>query len=1574
MTTYSFKYSVLENSNEPLDYYAPVSFLVWYQQQNYAAQNIDSTFAQYQNYIHAWGKFRKKSKQETVDIVRDSYIQVLREIVVNFSTEEEKRFISNADFTDPLDLDVILPFFIKKIKSICLFYSGQREEVKTAVIQHSLKGSNVGVENLIKKLIFDAATTNQVDYTTYTSSFPPLSTIAAGLSVYVEELYDLNEHYYNLNPLADFKKSYPSDATREALSSANLNTIYPKLYIALREAIVDAIKQYPLFITTLGVNNFTINPVVSGTEFNYLKPRDFITYLSGGEQSLKLNLLKKLAPKYMANDFYYLSTGTTNTSFVSGLLFSVKDQGAPTLNLLNRQFPSTASVTNLDYLFTEYEIGRFFLPQHAGIVVHNTPYKSYAIDIANLMPNTVYAFPDPDVIGNVSYNSQTDNELIPLIYTLDLEWNKRSRSEQFSFGDVLSNSYNQLYYGYQSQSQDQQKDIAGLSKTYDNLQFWEGERQEQWSSPDLWPGLNRVESLPYAQRQDALLVGDLTPVSWGSDIFGNEFGVLKRVNELRSLSAINYDDGGVMPGSSTVGLCAAAISPQSLYAKKNRVPGSLYYKNNYTTLLTQVSSSLSAIFYKYPTHVQQEIYNEVLYFNLYYDTFVIETLNFVIVDSFNYDYASNRVIATNSSGSYFPKYINSRKLEAFAGEWYSEKENALYVAFLRLQPTLSGSNYRILYPEIYKSILSQINFKKVYPEAIIPSFTSNSYSLCAGLISPPQINLNSIDGVSFSKSEKSNLFNFTYLGKNLNRLPFFVNEQLKEGDWDIFLETFNPRLFKPFYFVYDNNYYNPQLPFLVKYNASSSAIVGGHNSRLGTLNYGQPQPLQTTYLYNDGDGTVQINSKGTYIIQFDWESYDLASVFIGCSGYQVKRVDNNLIFNFGTENAVVMSKYDTPVSNLINFSSTYTVLTGVSAITQTAIASANTVAISGFTDYTIVSASQLDVNVFDFSPADYGDYDTFVLVTSGSSTLYTITSSYPSTGGGVILTVAPSAANIGIISNVFAYSDITPLKCTVYCDITRPVYPDPSILKITLTTDPVSADPIFCSTPDSIYNGLYITKTGPGSGLVFTDPSCIVCGDTCYHEFPYNRTITILASADRFSIFNRWIGGPCDGSSNSACTFNITNLESITAQFNALPFFTLTVDSIATNGRTVTNDLKIDCPTVACQADFLVGTNLTLSCLEPLSGWFFQGWRGGPCQDIITDNICSFQISENLTMSAQYIRYHDYNVQVTNMFNVSSLYYGVVDYGVVVARPTWLAPLVVPFSTTGSQSYSGSNEESYSTYLVLSANPTRGYMLSGWYNLPSNAVVDNNLNTASFAVTNDAAISAIFDIGYYTLSLQFSGDGTGFLYNSAYNIFTDNGNAATPSTYQILSGTNLTIYLSAYPQNTVISLSSHTGSLGLAASAIDIRMDTDRTVVATVSTGNFYNLDIIRIDTVCGNISSVPPRLNCGDTGITCAALFAAGTTVTLYLTGESSTCRLSAYVGEGITYYYRGGTGINFNPNIIDSFTLGDTLGSIDPSILLDPAGAPYIGGEGINITNGDVTVSMTTNRIVSASFYTSS
>jgi hypothetical protein len=67
----------------------------------------------------------KKSDENA--IVRDAYVNLMREITLNFSTEEEKRFILNADFEDDSDLDIIIPFFIQKIKQISIYYSDKRK-------------------------------------------------------------------------------------------------------------------------------------------------------------------------------------------------------------------------------------------------------------------------------------------------------------------------------------------------------------------------------------------------------------------------------------------------------------------------------------------------------------------------------------------------------------------------------------------------------------------------------------------------------------------------------------------------------------------------------------------------------------------------------------------------------------------------------------------------------------------------------------------------------------------------------------------------------------------------------------------------------------------------------------------------------------------------------------------------------------------------------------------------------------------------------------------------------------------------------------------------------------------------------------------------------------------------------------------------------------------------------------------------------------------------------------------------------------------------------------------------------
>lgn len=1614
MNTYTFKYSILEDSEEPIDYYAPATFLMWLNQQNSINQDINRTFELYREYVLAWSKYKGKSEEETSNIVRDSYIQVLREIVVNFSTEEERRFILNADFTDAYDLDVILPFFIEKIKAICLFYANTREEVKTAPIQHNLRGSNLGVENLVKKLIFDAARTNQIDYSQFTCSFPPVSAIARGLSVYVEELYDTTDTYFNNNPLSSYNSFKNDSSLRIQLSSSNLNSIFPNLYLNFKQAIIDAIREYPFFVKTLGTNNFSVNPVLSGTELQYLKPRDFISYLSGGTEELKLNVQSLLAPKFIGTDFYYLSTGETTTKIVSGLLFSTKTvTSSPTLNFLNKQYPSTASVPNLNLLFTEYELGRFFLPQFTGLLIHNTPAKTYEIDVSQLKPNSVYAFPDPNVIGNVSYGNSVEEVFIPLLYKIDLTWNKISRSNQFAFGDVLSNSYNPLYYGYQSQSQDLQRDISGLSKAVDNVQFWTGNKQEVWSNPDIWEGLSINDALPLEERQQSLLANNYTPVYWGSDIFGNEYGILKNIFPLKTLSAIDYNDGSVMPGSNTVILSADNYSIRSLYDRKYLTPGIFYFRGVDSTVLP-ASAALSAIFLKYPSDIQEEMSSSVLYFNMYFDTFVLETQNYVIIDSFNYNYDSNKIIINNSAGYFIKKVFTNNKLEKFAGEWYSENDNTLYLAFTQLLPYLSGSNYKVLFPTIYKTPLTNIKVEKVYPPANTP-ISINSYSLSAGFAEPPQINLTQLNGISFTKSEKKGLFNFTYLAKNLNGMPFFVNEQLKEGDWDIYLETFNPRLFRPYYFIYDNNYSNPIMPFLVKYSGTVGGTMGGQFLKKGYIDVGfESDPGELTYLFADGVRPVQINKPGTYIVQFDWESYNEVSIFVGCSGYSIKNVGSNIIFNNSTPNAVVLDTYGEVDGTSIAFGTYYNTLTSVSALALTPVVTAFFVGISSNSEFSVGSATKISPSLSLTSPAFYGDYNKWVLsdkidltyqefaetvLQDGNVTCFVVDSLFnPVTStDDYIFNLMPAKSFVSRLSgSVFLYPAASFLNqySQIACNVERPTYPDTSVLKFTLVPSVSTTQLTFCNQPSEILRDLYITKTGTGSGVVFTDPYCIDCGTTCYQSFPYNSTVSIIASANTDSEFTRWIGGPCNLSQSPDCVYNVTDSYTVTAVFTVIPRFIVDAVSLGyivspafglqSVGRIYSTDGIINSPDIR-SFNYKNLANVSLSCIVPISGWFFTGWQGGACAGISDRNVCSFQVSEAQYVSAFYVRYYDYNLTLETTTTASDLqnYGKVISYtqydtnqincsGRTIEGPT--GTCTYAFTGTGQLSGIG-------TFITLSAIPARGYQFKEWINIPPYGRTYGDDRTGlEFTIASDVSLSALFDTGFYTLTIEFSGDGVGWIKSAdplnpgaydEYSINADSGNSTLQTKYQIISGTVLTLYASAYPDNTIIGLSSRTTILGVGASAINITVDSDVSLVATFSAGTFYTLEVQRFGTNCGVISSVPTGINCGPGGgPVCLQILPKGTTSIVEAT-LTPNCNLSAYFGDSVIYRYAAGRGIVFNPAGTIEYIEGESFVLADGSLSLDTTGAPYISSGSINVTNGEIKIPMTTNRTVSAYLY---
>jgi hypothetical protein len=65
--------------------------------------------------------------------------------------------------------------------------------------------------------------------------------------------------------------------------------------------------------------------------------------------------------------------------------------------------------------------------------------------------------------------------------------------------------------------------------------------------------------------------------------------------------------------------------------------GSIYTKNIVSKLIQPLSSSLAVTFDKYPTNIKNEIYNNVIDFNVYNNFIWIRTLNYMIFDRIEYD-------------------------------------------------------------------------------------------------------------------------------------------------------------------------------------------------------------------------------------------------------------------------------------------------------------------------------------------------------------------------------------------------------------------------------------------------------------------------------------------------------------------------------------------------------------------------------------------------------------------------------------------------------------------------------------------------------------------------------------------------------------------------------------------------------------------------------------------------------------------------------------------------------------------------------------------------------------------------
>jgi len=478
-------------SEDYLDFQSPFSFFDFLK---YTKSDLSPTQFNdlYVDYIREWNNIKNNPVYQIDQTIKDRYVELIQQITLKYTTSEEKRFLSNIDMNDPNDLDIIIPFYSKKIVEVCNFYSEKREKLKFKIQKTKIKGTETSLEKAIFENITDIIFSNHLEVSEYQKTINE-DELLRNLNIEIEELYDLYTNYLDNDPDESYDTYDVKTELRKNLYSSNINQIDADLFINIENAIKKQIfEDVRVFLTEFG-RIFTINYNVSDVNLN-CKPDEKLFNLVNDTKPNATRLVELrnvLIKKYIGSDFYYITTGTTITDVTSGVLFKADN---PTGNLLNRHFPTTASIEEESDLQSCRRIGLFFTPEKNSILYYSVPDKKYKIDESKLEPDKLYVFPDPDLYGNTFGLKRNFTQDYPLIHICDYTKSVKNYSNFTTEGDIDINPYTQSFYGYNSRNQ-----------LNDSIYLNEA-------------GLETNFSSIYNK-------GILT--RWTTDIFGNQFGLFK---------------------------------------------------------------------------------------------------------------------------------------------------------------------------------------------------------------------------------------------------------------------------------------------------------------------------------------------------------------------------------------------------------------------------------------------------------------------------------------------------------------------------------------------------------------------------------------------------------------------------------------------------------------------------------------------------------------------------------------------------------------------------------------------------------------------------------------------------------------------------------------------------------------------------------------------------------------------------------------------------------------------------------------------------------------------------------------
>ena len=494
---------------EVYDNDTPYAFADWLKY----SSNLKLTYDEYKKYLTNWSK--SKTTPELTDTPKTRFITYLKQLTFNHTfSDEETRYLNTADLSNKFEAEAATSLYAKKLKEICKYIKSQRTEVKHSVAKKQQHCTVTGVAKVIYNDILRLL--DDLDFqTTYKDALNEFDKMYNELRVELVELYDVEDGYTGTSSIDTESINYEKS---EAFNKINYD---PYIFLSPSIAVANIVDKYNI-LSNISVDDSRISIEFDSSQIylaDLLPPHEFEEYEMDVEK-LNITSMQNLVKRSTGADTYYLKTDINSNVESAGLLFESEDKLS---NIYNKQQPHVNYVSNDDTKTKNiYEIGGFYTPEHLGVLAFTSFDQKTNVNEDKLNPNTIYTYPDASTIGDTPRAS-----LLPLSYTESVLWAKKNSSDG-TVSDVNDQSNYQKFYNYVSSDEYNKFSTQGISRKDDRFDFWKGTESDIWSNSDVYEESvhlgHDIES-----RQVDQLVNQGQPFKWRTDIYGNEYALLKNM-------------------------------------------------------------------------------------------------------------------------------------------------------------------------------------------------------------------------------------------------------------------------------------------------------------------------------------------------------------------------------------------------------------------------------------------------------------------------------------------------------------------------------------------------------------------------------------------------------------------------------------------------------------------------------------------------------------------------------------------------------------------------------------------------------------------------------------------------------------------------------------------------------------------------------------------------------------------------------------------------------------------------------------------------------------------------------------